>query len=124
MSKSRFRQKPPNDRPATVHPGQPVPGAGSSISPSASSRRNRDEQRRQESEQQKPSVSPQRETQSQGRHPLFDGNSSAVADQARQVQERNRQEIVHGARITEVRHPGASPQQKPNDSGRPSKVPG
>ena len=94
----------PNDRPLT---------------PSASSQRNVDEQRRQESER-APNGAPQPEGNSQVHHPHFDGNSSQIADQARQVQERNRQEIVHGARITSVNHPGASPRQKPNDSGTPS----
>jgi len=94
------------------------------LSPSASSQRNEDEARRQRAEL-APNAAPQPETQNQNRHPLFDGRSSQIADQARQVQERNRQQIIHGARITEVRHPGASPQQKPNDSGtRGARVPG
>ena len=119
----RFRQRPRGTIPQSVHAGQqpPNPKASPPIPPSASSQRNRDEQRRQESELQEPTVQPQRETQSQGRHPLYDGGSSAIADQARQTREAARQvEIVHGATITHVTHPGASPTQSPNDSGRRS----
>jgi len=88
------------------------------LSPSASSQRNVDEARRQESER-APNAAPQPETQSQNRHPLFDGRSS-IADQARQVQEHNRQQIIHGATITEVRHPGHSSTSSPSDAGRRS----
>jgi hypothetical protein len=112
--------------PSGVHAGQqpPNPKASPPISPSASSQRNRDEQRRQESELQEPTVQPQRETQSQVHHPLFDGNSSAVADQARQTREAARETVVHGATIRAVEHPGASPKQSPNDSGtRGARVP-
>ena len=125
---ARFRQKPRGDMPFMQHPGQqpnqlqnPQP-----ISPSASEQQNRDAQRRQQSELQEPTVKPQREGNSQGNHPLHDGGSSAVADQARQGREAARQvEVVHGARITSVNHPGASPKQSPNDSGtRGARVPG
>ncbi len=93
------------------------------LSPSQQQQFNTDQQRREQSER-ATVAAPQPETQSQNRHPLFDGRSSQIADQARQVQERNRQQIVHGARITEVNHPGASPKQSPSDAGRSSKVPG
>ncbi len=99
----------PNDRP---------------LSPSQQQQFNQDQQRREQSER-APGVSPQPETQSQGRHPLFDGRSSQIADQARQVQEHNREQIVHGATIREIQHPGASPKQSPNDGGtRGARVPG
>jgi len=90
------------------------------LSPSASSQRNEDEARRQRAEL-APNAAPQPETESQNRHPLFDGGSSSIADQARQTREAARQvEVVNGARITEVRHPGASPKQSPSDAGRRS----
>ncbi len=123
---ARFRQKPRCTIPQDTHAGQqpPLPGASSPISPSASEQRNRDAQRAQEQELHESTVKPQREGNSQGNHPLYAGGSG-VANQVRQTQEAARQEIVHGATITEVRHPGASPQQKPNDSGtRGARVPG
>lgn len=117
---SRFRQKPQNDRPADVHPGQqpPLPGASSPISPSASEQRSRDEQRRQESERE-PNVAPSRQNRADA--PLFTSSHSSVAEAARETRVQQHQ---HHAGITPITHPGASPRQSPNDSGRSSRVPG
>src|ERR1019366_5339219 len=82
---SRFRQRPPNDRPATVHPGQqpPQPGASSPISPSASEQRNRDEQRRQESERE-PNIAPSRQNRQDTL--LFTSTRSQIGEAARETQ--------------------------------------
>lgn len=121
MSKNRFRQGPRGDMPSGVHAGQqpPNPKASPPISPSASSQRNEDEARRQRAEL-APNAAPQPETQSQGRHPLFDGNRSAVANQVAQTREAAHQiEVVHGATVRHLT-PHTSPQQSPSDAGRRS----
>ncbi len=117
---ARFRQKPRGSLPQNVHPGEqpPEPGATSPISPSASEQRNRDEQRRQESERE-PNVAPSRQNRADA--PLFTSPRSGVAEAARDMRVQQHQ---HHAGITPIDHPGASPQQKPNDSGRSSRVPG
>jgi hypothetical protein len=117
---ARFRQKPPNDRPATVHPGQPLPGASSPISPSASTQRNVDQQMREEQETHSPAASRQRIDPKDS--PLFTSSDSSVAEAARETRVQQHQ---HTAGITPIDHPGASSRQSPNDSGtRGARVPG
>jgi len=105
-----------------VHPGQPPPNQLQNpqpISPSASEQRNRDAQRAQAQGLHESTVKPQRVDPTDA--PLFTTSRSSVAEAARETRVQQHQ---HRAGIRPVDHPGASPQQKPNDSGRRSVVPG
>src|SRR5208282_2833757 len=105
-----------------VHPGEPPPNRlqnPAPISPSASSQRNADEQRRQAQGLHESTVKPQRVDPTDA--PLFTSPRSSVAEAARETRVQQHQ---HHSGVTPVDHPGASPQQKPNDAGRSSKVPG
>jgi len=88
------------------------------ITPSASSQRNEDEARRQRAEL-APNAAPQRVDPTGA--PLFTSSRSQIGEAARETRVQQHQ---HHAGIFSVQHPGASPQQKPNDAGRSSKVPG
>src|SRR5208282_177025 len=117
MSKSRFRQKPRGDVPFMVHPGQPPPNQLQNpgpISPSASSQRNEDEARRQRAEL-APNAAPSRQNTQDA--PLFTSPRSSVAEAERETRVQQHQ---HHSGVIPIQHPGASPQQKPNDGGRRS----
>ena len=88
------------------------------LSPSASSQRNQDEQRRQESER-APSAAPSRQNRQDA--PLFTSSRSQIGEQARETRVQQHQ---HHSGVTPIQHPGASPKQSPNDSGRRSVVHG
>ncbi len=119
-SVARFRQKPRGTIPQDVHAGQPLPGAGSPISPSASTQINVDQQRREEQEMHSPGVSPQHQNNHDS--PLFTSPRSQIAEAGRETRVQQHQ---HHSGVTPIQHPGASPQQKPNDSGtRGARVPG
>jgi len=113
---ARFRQKPPNGRPATIHPGQqpPEPGATSPISPSASEQRNRDEQRRQESERE-PNIAPSQQNRQDS--PLFTSTRSQIGEAARETRVQVHQ---HHSGVTPIQHPGHSSTQSPSDAGHRS----